>query len=103
MTDHDAILLPDRLADNLGLGNLLLIRSRLLERFRQRLFGELPNSRTNVERFDAFRPEGLITKERLDDCGLRVSCFSMPESLEVQGLPLTIPARKLAPVVPAPP
>ena len=67
---HDAILLPDRLADNLGLGNLLLVRRGLLERFRQCFLRELPDSRADIERFDAFGPESLIAEEGLDDGGL---------------------------------
>ena len=67
---HHAILLSDRLADNFGFGNLLFIRSRLLERFRKRFLGELAHGGTDIERFNALGPERLIAKEGFDDGGL---------------------------------
>jgi len=91
---------PDRLSYNLRLRNLLLIRRGFPQSFRQRLGSELADGRTDIQRFDALGPECLVAEERLDDGRL----IEMSEicSSEIQGQ-LTIPARRLAPLVPAPP
>ena len=62
--------LPDHLSNNFSFRNLLLVRCSFLQRLCQCFRCELAYSRTNIQRLDTFRPEGLIAKERLYDCRL---------------------------------
>lgn len=97
---HHSVLLPDHLSDDLGLRNLLLIRSGLLECLAESFCCEFTHGRANIERFNSFGPEGLITEEGFDDGWLRAMSIICLVRLTSY---LTIPALKLAPEVPAPP
>jgi hypothetical protein len=57
---------------------LFLVRGSLDERLSQRFGRELAHGRADIERLDSLGPERLVSEERLDDGGLRISSASMP-------------------------